>query len=273
MLFNGDYFHIKYLPRSYLPIWIFITTPLYVILLFLLGAFFTFKRFFVRVVNIKKEIGLSNDLWTSTNEKKDLFVFISFSIFFFYVLFFNVFMVSGWRYFYFLNVFIVYFFSLGLYFLRINLKKYCNEKFFLTINFLLTLIIVFDLYKFHPYQSLYFNRIFSANKLEKFQIDTPSLSRVEALKIILKDSKQDQVHVANTSWTPLRNGQDLLEEKDKKRLIYVGQNLQKADYIYTNHIYLHKKEINKRYQIPGNFYKIKVQKINNIEIYSIYKKK
>ena len=199
-------------------------------------------------------------------------MFVSFNIFFFYVIFFNVFMVSGWRYFYFLNIFIVYFYSLGFYFLRIYLKKYFGEKLFLIINLSLALIIIYDLYKFHPYQSLYFNKILSAKKIENFQIDTPSLSRLEALKIIAKDSNKDQVYVATTSWTPLYNGKDLLDEKVKKRLIYIGQDLKKADYIYTNHIYLRKKNINKRYQIPDNFYKIKDLKINNIEIYSIYKK-
>ena len=123
MLFNGEYYHIKYLPRLYLPIWIFLTTPIYIIFIFLFGLFFLSKRLVKRVLNIKNKIILSNDFWTSNNEKKDFFIILSFFLFFIYVIFFNVFMVSGWRYFYFLNIFIIYIFSFGIYKLRLTTKK------------------------------------------------------------------------------------------------------------------------------------------------------
>ena len=39
ILFYGEYYRIKYLPRSYLPVWIFISTPIIISTLFLLGTF------------------------------------------------------------------------------------------------------------------------------------------------------------------------------------------------------------------------------------------
>lgn len=272
MLFNGEYYHIKYLPRLYLPIWIFLTTPIYIIFIFLFGLFFLSKRLVKRVLNIKNKIILSNDFWTSNNEKKDLLIILSFFLFFIYVIFFNVFMVSGWRYFYFLNIFIIYIFSFGIYKLRLTTKKKINHKIFILINLIFTISITIDLYRYHPYQSLYFNGFLNSENSKKFQIDTPSLSRADALRFILSDNDKDQIFVANTSWTPFHNGKDLLNEKDKKRLIFIGQELKQADYIYTNNIYLHDQKLNNKNSIPSNFNKIKEFKIKDIEIYSIYKR-
>ena len=274
MLFNGEYYHIKYLPRSYLPIWIFITTPLYVIILFFIGFLYSSKRFFLRVLKIDNKIMIHNDFWSSSSEKKDLLILLSFLIFFFYVFFLNVFMVSGWRYFYFLNIFIVYFFSFGIYFMKIISIKYIKDKFFVIFNGIFIILIMIDLYKFHPYQSIYFNNTFKINVSKNFQVDTPSLSRVDALKFILADSPNKlTINVGNTSWTPFSNGKDLLSENDKKKLVFVGQELKKADYIYTNNIYLHDEKLTNKYKVPDDFIKIKEFKINNIEIYSIYKRK
>ena len=40
VLFNGEYYTIKYLPRSYLPVWILITSP--ILLIFLQLFHYTF---------------------------------------------------------------------------------------------------------------------------------------------------------------------------------------------------------------------------------------
>ena len=62
MLFNGKYIFSNYLPMSYLPIWILITTPLIFVLLFLIGYIYLFKRLFKRLIRIDIATNL-NDLW------------------------------------------------------------------------------------------------------------------------------------------------------------------------------------------------------------------
>ena len=181
-------------------------------------------------------------------------------------------MVSGWRYFYFLNIFIVYIFAFGIYKLRLISKSKLSDKKFFLINLFFVILILFETYRFHPYQSLYFNELISANTSKKFQIDTPSLSRADALRFILSDSKKDKIFVANTSWTPFYNGKDLLKLKEKERLIFVGKQFDKADYIYTNNIYVNDQRFNNKNGIPNNFYKIKEFKIKNFGIYKIYKR-
>ena len=83
ILYNDEYYRIKYLPRSYLPVWIFISTPILITILFLCGFFLCCKKIYERILNIDtKKINKKGDLWHSLNEKKDLFIFVSFFSFF-----------------------------------------------------------------------------------------------------------------------------------------------------------------------------------------------
>jgi hypothetical protein len=49
-------------------------------------------------------------------------------------------------------------------------------------------------------------------------------------------------------------------------------NKEEADYIYTNYYYEINNKINKKYEIPKNFYLYKSLIIDGTTIYSIYKK-
>ena len=274
LLFNGSYYYMNYLPRSYLPIWIFISTPLISIILFLIGSFLFLKRLFYRLINIQNKKPLGCDLWMSNNEKKDIFILLSFLSFFIYAIFFNVAMLSGWRHFYFLHIFFTYISVFGLF----NLIIYFKKKGFIRTTYLVSSIfIIFLIYeniKSHPYQSLYFNNLISKNYIKQFQVDAPSLSRVDALKSILIDSQnKTQIFVANSSWTPFMNGKDLLDSKSKEKLVFTGQDFKKADYIYDNFIYKSDEKYNKSHMIPSEFIFFKKLEVNNVHIYSIYKRK
>ena len=136
------------------------------------------------------------------------------------------------------------------------------------------ILLIYENVKFHPYQSLYFNNLMSKEQIKRFQVDTPSLSRVDALKSILIDSpNKKEIFIANFSWTPFINGKDLLAPELKKKLVFTGQDFKKADYIYDNFIYKSDKKYNKNYIIPLNFTIFKKFEIKDVHIYSIYKKK
>ena len=274
ILYGGEYYSIKYLPRSYLPLWIFISTPIIVTILSLMGCLTLLKRFFVRIINIKENLIKSNDLWNSTNEKKDVFILLSFISFFSYAIFLNVAMLSGWRHFYFLHIFLIYFATFGVYCLKIYLQKKINLIFFYIFFITVGFFIAFENYNFHPYQSIYFNNFLSQSQTKNFQGDSASLSRSDALKFILSEEKNNDkiIYVANSSWTPMYNGKDALTDEEKSRIIFVGQEFEKADYIYTNYIYKSGDKYKKNYKIPITFKKIKDFQIENILIYSVYKK-
>jgi len=274
LLFNGHYYNMNYLPRSYLPTWIFISTPFILLIFFIFGAFLFLKRFFYRLVNINNEKPHGSDLWVSNNEKKDIFILFSFFSFFLYAIFFNVAMLSGWRHFYFLHIFLTYISVFGLFNLIIYFKKKISMKIIYSLLMLPIILLIYENVKFHPYQSLYFNNLMSKEQIKRFQVDTPSLSRVDALKSILIDSpNKKEIFIANFSWTPFINGKDLLAPELKKKLVFTGQDFKKADYIYDNFIYKSDKKYNKNPMFLSNFTIFKKLEIKDVHIYSIYKKK
>ena len=273
ILFNGDYYPIKYLPRFYLPLWILITTPVFLSILSIFSIYILSKRFFMRVINLKRSPLSNSDFWSSNSEKYDVFILVSFLSFLFFAIFLNVAMLSGWRHFYFLHLFISYLSIVGLYKLYIIFRKKINLRFIFVISILMTISLFYSNITFHPFQSLYFNRFLGNEYVKNFQVDTPSLSRSEALKFIYEYENESKIlNVGNASWTPLRNGADMLPDDYKNNFIFVGHELKTADYIYTNFIYKSDEKYNKSYNIPNNFKKIKELKINNVHIYSIYKK-
>ena len=273
LLFNGHYYNMNYLPRSYLPTWIFISTPFILLIFFIFGAFLFLKRFFYRLVNISNQKPHGSDLWVSNNEKKDMFILFSFFSFFLYAIFFNVAMLSGWRHFYFLHIFLTYISVFGLFNLIIYFKKKISMKIIYSLLMLPIILLIYENVKFHPYQSLYFNNLMSKEQIKRFQVDTPSLSRVDALKSILIDSpNKKEIFIANFSWTPFINGKDLLAPELKKKLVFTGQDFKKADYIYDNFIYKSDEKYNKSHMIPSDFTIFKKLEIKDVHIYSIYKK-
>ena len=136
---------------------------------------------------------------------------------------------------------------------------------------LFLLIQIFDIYKYHPFQSSYFNNLISKSTKENFEIDTQSLSRVHALKEILKE-QMNYIVLGTASWTPLENARSLISKKMWSKLNFVGTNFENADFIYSNHYYEVDINYNKKYQIPKNFSLYKTFSIDDTKIYSIYKK-
>ena len=275
VLYSGEYYSIKYLPRSYLPTWILITTPLSICLFILIGALFSVKQIYLRIISIdSKKENKSGDLWQSIDEKKDLFIFTSFFSFLFYAIFLNVAMLSAWRHFYFLHFFLIYLSIIGLENVYKLLIKKISIKIIYLISFIILINLIYTNIQFHPFQSLFFNNLMSSKKIEKYQVDTSLLSRSHALKYILtlENNKKEKIILANSSWAPMYNGKDMLKSEFKDKFIFVGQNYTQADYIYNNYIYKNDEKYNKNYKVPANFKKIKDYKIDNVLIYSIFQR-
>ena len=274
VFFNGEFYQSKFLPMHYLPLWIILTTPAYLILIFLLGFVYQIRRFFLRFILIEEsKLLYKDDLWRSNNEKYDLYIFLNFlSVI---ILYFstNLALLSGWRHFYFLNFFIIYYSCFFIFILMNLLRNKDNLKKTFIYSLIFFIILHFsDLYKYHPFQSAYFNNLISDNYKKKFEVDTQSISRVHAIKEILKD-KKNTILISTASWTPLENARSLIERKHWDKLVFLGtNNKEKADYIYSNHYYEVNTNFNKKYEIPENFSLYKTLKIDGTRIYSIYKK-
>lgn len=274
VFFNGNYYNSEYLPFTYIPLWITISIPEIVFFTFLIGILFYTLRLFNRITNIQEK-SITNDLWRGTNEKIDLFYFLSFLQIIIVYTSFDLSLYSSWRHFLFLNFFITYFSSIGVFYLLIKIKKNTKiEKFFFIFLIFCIFEIIFNLYKYHPYQSMYFNNLVTKEMKKKFEVDTQSLSRVAAIKeIIIDANNKEKISIGTASWTPLENAISLIKKEDRERINFIGtSNKQNADYIYSNHYYEINPKYVKKYQIPGNFELLKSFSIDNTLIYSIYKK-
>lgn len=267
MLFKGNYVLSNYLPLSYLPTWIFITTPIISIILFSIGYIYLLKRFFIRLINV--ENNYKNDFWRSKREEKDFIIFFNFSLVFLYIIFFTPVLYSGWRHLYFLHFFLTYFSLIALYLIDIKFKKKIN----LIILTLLISINFYEIKKFHPFQSLYFNQILREENKKDFEIDYWGIAGIKFLKTILeKEKDKNQVKIAVASRIPLERSLKLLETSQQKKIKIIGQDYENADYIFNNNISEVNKYKNDKYSIPKNFKKIEEYMIRGFMIYEIHKK-
>ena len=274
VFFNGVFFNSKYLPFSYIPKWILISVPEIIILFFFIGFIFFTRRLFKRLILIKED-SIFNDLWRGNLEKTDLFIFLSFFQIIIVYTSFDLSLYSGWRHFIFLNFFITYFALIGIYILYLKFKNNLNvKKFFVIFLYISIIEIIFNLYKYHPFQSVYFNKFVSSEAINKFEVDTQSISRTMAIRDILKDANYAKnITIATASWTPLENGRSLLSHADQDRLKFIGtNNKQQADYIYSNFYYETNPKYVEKYKIPANFKLLKSLTVDNTTVYSIYKK-
>ena len=106
--------------------------------------------------------------------------------------------------------------------------------------------------------------------MKNFEVDTQSLSRVHAIKELLKED--GMLNIATASWTPLEDARSLIPKNEWKRLNFVGNEFENADLIYSNFYYEVNTTFNKKYKIPKNFSLYKTLIIDGTRIYSIYKK-
>jgi len=269
-LFNGEYILTSLLPLNYLPVWISITTPLIIVIIFLIGFFFLLKRFYLRTININEKM-IYNDFWRGKKEQKDFYVFFNFTLIVIYLIFTNPVLYTGWRQVYFLHFFIIYIACFGLHFLFLKFKKKLLLSsiilFFIFINFI-------QIIKLHPYQSLYFNRLIQGERKTTFEVDYWGISGVKFLKNILaREKNSNEINIAVASFLPLERSLKMLEKNESKKINIIGQNYQDAEYIFNNNMSEVNKFFNKKYNIPTNFKKIYEFNLNGFMVYEMYKKK
>ena len=80
------------------------------------------------------------------------------------------------------------------------------------------------------------------------------------------------INIGVASWLPLHRSIKLLDKKDRKKINIVGQDFQKADYIYSNFISEVDKNINDKYKIPSNFTTRIKFILDEITVYEVFKK-
>ncbi len=272
MFFNGEYIDSSFVPYSYIFTWILITTPILYIILFLIGYFVIFRRFFSRLININDKRDYS-DFWRGINEKKDLFILINLTSIIFGLIVFNIMLYTGWRQIYFLNIFIIYIATFGFYFLQIKLKSKFNRNIQYGVVGIFLTFVIYKMIIFHPYQNLYFGSFFKKNIHNKFEIDYWGLSAKKFLNdVIVLEKNKYQIKIGVASFLTVERSAKILNKKDREKIVVVGQEYQDADYIYTAFISEVDIKGNDKYKIPSNFTKIDEFILDGIRVYEVFKR-
>jgi hypothetical protein len=271
LFFSGDYISSNNLPYSYIPIWIGITTPFIHLFFFILGFIFFFLRLFKRFLKIDNS-KVYNNLWRGLKEKKDFYIFLYFFPIIVYLISFNVTLYNGWRHIYFLNIFLVYFATYG-YYILISNTIFKRKKIFIKLfTYTFLIFVIFKMFIYHPYQNIYFNSFIFNNYKNKFDVDYQGLSGLNFLNLILSlEKNNNKINLGVASFYALERSMSLLNEEDKKRFNFVGQEYKRADYIYTNNISEVDKNNNDKYNIPTNFEQIHQLVVDGVIIYRVYK--
>ena len=272
MLFDGKYVHTNFLPYNYIFTWIFITTPILYTILFVIGYVEIFRRFFLKFLNIKDNTHYY-DLWRGVNEKKDLFILFNITGAISYLILSEVILYNGWRHLYFINTFIIYIATYAFYRIDLSLQSKSKNKLHYYISILFLITIIYKMTIYHPFQKIYFNNYFNEISHLNFEIDHDGLSGKKFLKeILVLEKNKNVINIGVASWYPLYRSIKLLDKKDRKKINIVGQDFQKADYIYSNFISEVDKNINDKYKIPSNFTTINKFILDDITVYEVFKK-
>lgn len=278
IFFNGNFYYQKSLPTSYIPKWIFISTPLFITIFFIFGFIYVFKRFFLRLIKIKNNAqkNYKHDFWRGKKEEIDIFIFICVVQTIFIYLTFNKEIYSSWRHFYFFHFFLVYFFS---WFLKKIFLYHRNSKkiyVFITLLILVNIEMFYKIYLYHPYQNMYFNNLMSKQDKLNYERDTANISRLNFLKDVLSltNDSEKKIKIGVASWSPLEDVLIYFEKDKIKNIEITGTtNLQEADFIFTNYYYEVNILYNRKYDIPETHFLLKSVVKDDTLIYSIYKKK
>ena len=182
-------------------------------------------------------------------------------------------MANGWRHSFFLYAFIIYIAVYALYRMNLSFKSILKKKILFSTLFFYLFFIIYKMTIYHPYQNLYFNDFFNNNAHKKFDIDYWGLSGNIFLKDILKiEQNKEKIIIGVASYLPLERSIKLLDKEDREKIIVIGQEYQKSDYLYSNLISDVDKSDNDKYKIPKNFSKINEFILDGIKIYEVYKK-
>jgi hypothetical protein len=263
-LFFGKIVLAKDVPFYYNIFWILISTPIFYILLSLLGIFF----YIISLIR-----NLKNNFYELKFYYDSIFLFMIIIPLFLSVLKKDT-SYNSWRHLYFIYPYIVIFSLSGIVFIINYLKKYLLSSYFYSLVFLILIYNFYWIVKNHPFQYAYFNFLAGKNLNQKFDIDYHGLSYKQNLEYILLKDKREKISIVNNSINKPILFQYSLKKNDRERFIF-DQNNKNPDYIITNY-YLEKIPKNKKINdeiIASKYYIYKQIIVDDVIVNTVYKKK
>lgn len=267
--YAGKYIPAKMVDWYYLPLWIGVTTPFYILFFFLINFFRTVRRVVKRLM-MMSEVKKLNDLWRG---KRELYNLIFFSIIFISLLLsiiFNSTLYGGWRHFYFIYPFIIILAISEIRFLFLYFKNF--KVFLFSLLFACILFQIKWMFVNHPHQNVYFNFISGNNPHLRYEIDYWGLSNKYALETIISSKKESEtISISNVSDTNLINNLLFLKLNGKDKIKYKDVS-EKPDFLIDND-YFFDLTNKKRRRILNDYSIFDQLYVDDILVTTIYKKK
>lgn len=243
--FNGEYLISNNTPSYFRIIWFFITTPLIISIIYIIGFVMILKKILDKIVNIDNN---NLKIWDDKNKFFDFFLIFVVIAVLFLTNNFNESKFGGWRHLYFLYAPVILIFLYAY-------KIFLDFKIIKTsLNLLILLTLIYNsiwIIKNHPHQNIYFNLLIKNYAQEKFDLDYWGVSNYEALRHILKIDKSNEINIGAVSFSDLNTSKLKLDAKNMKRLSIVDLN-SSPKYLIDNYI----RRIGNNYQIDQNKYEI-----------------
>ena len=265
VFYFGEYISSVNLPWHYSLTWIFITTPIIYLILFIIGSLLIVFQLFKRFLELSNNEG-SRDPWKSNNERMDIILFIIFYFTLFLIIEMNSTLYGGWRHLFFIYPSLIYMSIRGL-------EHICNYFSFKYIFIILLPFLIFTshwMVKNHPHQFVYFNKFAGKDVAKNFELDYWGTSNISSLKYIINFEKNNELKIYIGSVSPYNFSLSLLNEDEKKRIKFT-ENLEDANFLVTNHYYQKGNPITINKSLMEKFDLLKEFKVDNMVINSVYR--
>jgi len=229
VFYLGTFIKSTEVPWHYIPVWVMITTPPIYIPFFFLGSFLILKEIFKnRII-----------LYSNKNEQQDFVFLLMFVTPLIAVIIFNSALYDGWRHMYFIYALFLLIAMKGFAYV-LDLMKKAGSSRDRRASFFIAAVVVFclmstsfQMFKYHPFQNVYFNIFVANNAGQYFELDYWGLSFRQGLEYIVKNDKRSLIKLSANVPPPLINNAIFLEKSDLHRLRLV--NVSNADYFLTNY--------------------------------------
>lgn len=260
VLYFGKLLKPSLLPWHYGFVWILITTPIYITLLYLLGIYSIISNY----KNIKSKLYIESFI-------NDNFLLLCFIFPLFVVISLNSTLYNGWRQLFFIYPGFIYIAILGLEKL-FTLNE--NKNYKLTVKSLVVICLIsttFQLISMHPYQMVYFNLLAGKNPKKSFDYEYWGLSYFEGInKVVEKEKNNDTIKIFKGEFSPISATKRIINKNIRDKILFT--EFQEADYFITNYTeyFNNEKGFKKRYKFRNN-QEIDSINVNGIKVLSIFK--
>jgi len=225
MLYWGNTIVSTQLPWHYPISWIIITTPVLLLILWLIGFINTGLCFFTQLsVALKNSHFLQDILFLSLCIGPVAGTIL-----------FNTSLYDGWRHLYFVYPAMILIATKGWITIYQTCKAYVILKLLLHTLTILSLITTAAwMMRAHPYQNVYFNFLVGADWKSKFDVDYWGMSNLNALQYISRADQSPNIKIWPASYLNLRPALTLLDPQDQSRIQLADQK-EGADYIMSKY--------------------------------------